>query len=369
MVKALYVHIPFCSERCPYCDFVSFTLKGADLRRYVDLVLREAELYRDLPLRIETVYLGGGTPSLLPPRDIARLLEGLCSVLKADPVEVTVECNPESYGYREFRELLKAGVNRVSIGVQSFTRKGLEVLGRKHRAESAVRSVTAAREAGIGNVSIDLIYGYPGQTTADLEEDLRAVEKLRPTHLSAYLLTLHRGTPLEREVRGGRLRLPDEEELHRIHSTLLTVLREMGYRRYEISSWALPGYECRHNLVYWRMEEFLGLGVSAWGFYEGRRYANLRDPRAYARSVMEGKRPVERELTLSEEEREEETLMLGLRLREGLPKESWGLIPPELRLFFEEGERGIGIREEYMLLSDEIIAEVLLYNSHRKVRR
>ncbi len=370
MVKALYLHIPFCSRRCPYCDFTSFTGSEEMIPDYLTLLPEEARLYADYPHRIETLYVGGGTPSVLAPESIGALVDELHRVLDLSALkEFTVECNPENYSYREFRELLSIGVNRVSIGVQSFTPKGLRTLGRSHSAEKAVEAVISAREAGFENVSLDLIYGYPDQEPSDLRQELRWIEELRPTHLSAYLLTLHEGTPLHLRVHRGELSLPSEEELCRLHGILSDGLRELGYERYEISNWSLPGYRCRHNLVYWNLEEFFGLGVSAWGFVEGRRYCNLKDLAGYRRRILEGKRPLKTEIPLSEEELFEEFLMLRLRLRRGLPHRYRHLIPPHLRGFFEEGGEGIGIREEYLLLSDEIITEVLLYNSHRNARR
>lgn len=370
MVKALYLHIPFCSRRCPYCDFTSFAGRERRIPDYLTLLPEEARLYADYPRRIETLYIGGGTPSLLAPGSIALLVEDLHKVLDLSAVEeFTLECNPEDYSYREFRELLGIGVNRISIGVQSFTEKGLRALGRIHGAGRAVEAVISAQEAGFENVSVDLIYGYPDQEPQDLYRELEWIEKLRPAHISAYLLTVHEGTPFHLRVRRGEISLPPEERLCHIHEILSNGLRELGYERYEISSWSLPGRRCRHNLVYWNLEEFFGLGVSAWGFVDKKRYCNLKDLEDYTRKIREGKRPLEKEILLSEEELFEEFLILKLRLRRGLPRGYSHLIPPYLRDFFEEGEEGTGIKEEHLLLSNEIITEVLLYNSHRNIRR
>jgi len=268
MVKALYVHIPFCSHKCPYCDFVSLTGGSEDMPEYTQLVEREALLL--------------------------------------------------------------------------------------------------AREAGFENINVDLIYGYPGQRAEDLLEELEWIEKLRPAHVSAYLLTPHRETPLWLRLGRGEISLPSEDEIDCIYRTLWTGLKALGYERYEISNWALPGRRCEHNLAYWNMEEFLGMGVSAWGFLQNRRYGNLRNITAYRKALLSGKRPIEREIHLSGEELAEEFLMLRLRLKRGLPLSYRHLIPDHLLTFFEEESDGIGIKEEYMLLADEIIGEVLLYNSHRQ---
>ena len=366
MVKALYVHIPFCSYKCPYCDFTSLVDPPLEREKYIELLLREARLYADLERGIETLYLGGGTPTLLEPSLIGYLLEGLDRVLDLSGVkEITVECNPETYGKEEFKRLRGLGVNRLSLGAQSFSEKGLRKLGRKHRVGDTLRAYMEARDAGFENVNIDLIYAYPGQRPEDVEVELEWIERLIPEHVSAYMLTPYPNTPLGVEVIGGTLDLPEEEKLTRIYEKLWKGLRDLGYSRYEISNWSKEGFECRHNLVYWSLEEFLGLGVSAWGFVKGKRYGNTRNILKYAEAVVRNRRPVESEVKLSERDLFEEFVMLRLRLKEGLPYEFESLIPPRLKGFFEKGEKGIGIREEHMLLSNEIIAEVLVYNSDR----
>lgn len=366
MVKGLYVHIPFCSYKCPYCDFVSIT--GAFHHEdYIATILKEARFYHDTERKIETLYFGGGTPTILDPELIAKLIDSLDRILDLSGVqEITVECNPETYRREEFRRIREAGVNRLSIGVQSFLEKGLRALGRRHGIEDSIRAYSEAREAGFENINIDLIYAYPGQRVGDVEKELEMVERLKPEHLSAYMLTSYEGTPLGIQILSGKLELPSEEEIAKIYDRLWRGLKALGYRRYEISNWAKEGYECRHNLIYWRMEEFLGLGVSAWGFLKEERYGNTKNLKSYMGSVMKGKSPVAMKIRLTEKDRFEEFLMLKLRLKEGLPKDTVSLIPDHLLKFFEEGEKGIGIKEEYMLLANEIIAEVLLYNSDRK---
>jgi len=366
MVKGLYVHIPFCSYKCPYCDFVSITGTFPH-KDYIDAIFKEARLYRDTERKIETLYLGGGTPTLLDPELIAKLIDSLDRMLDLSGVkEITVECNPETYRREEFRRIREAGVNRLSIGVQSFLEKGLKALGRKHSVEDSIRAYFEAKEAGFENVNIDLIYAYPGQKAEDMERELEVVERLKPEHLSAYMLTPYEGTPLGAQVLSGRLKLPSEEETSEIYDRLWRGLKALGYRRYEISNWAKECYECRHNMIYWRMEEFLGLGVSAWGFLNGERYGNTKNLKSYMDSVMSGRSPVSMRVKLTERDRFEEFVMLRLRLKRGLPKNMGHLIPDHLTGFFEEGGEGIGIKEEHMLLANEIIAEVLLYNSDRK---
>lgn len=366
MIKALYVHIPFCSYKCPYCDFVSFVESSADYREYVNLLVEEAELYSQLELGLKTLYIGGGTPTLLSPDLIGDLIERLDRVMDLSEVEeITVECNPETYRMEDFKRLVEFGVNRLSIGAQSFTKKGLVSLGRRHGIEDTLRAYEEAREAGFENVNLDLIYAYPEQTPDDVDTELEWINRLRPEHISAYMLTLYPNTHMGLEVRKGLLEIPKEEKLTLIYDRLWKSLKSLGYSRYEISNWALRGFECRHNLIYWSLEEFLGIGVSAWGFAKGRRYRNIRSVPKYTEMIRKRLKPIEKEFGLSERDLFEEFVMLRLRLKEGLPHGYEELIPPHLETFFEKGERGIGIKEEYMLLSNEIITEVLLYNSDR----
>ena len=366
MIRGLYVHIPFCSYKCPYCDFTSLVRSPVGFEDYTAFLLREAELYRDLNIRLETLYLGGGTPTLLSPGQIGALIDKLGSIFDLSGLkEVTVECNPETYRYEEFRELLRAGVNRLSLGVQSFSEEGLKRLGREHSVQESLEAYLHARDAGFENVSIDIIYGYPGQRVEDMEIELESIGELNPDHVSAYMLTPHENTPMGMKILGGELEIPEEETLGDIYDRLWKGLKGLGYERYEVSNWAKGGKECRHNLLYWTMEEFLGLGVSAWGFFGGRRYGNTKNILSYVKALSEGRRPLQSEVLLSEEDLFEEELMLRLRLKWGLGEEDIELIPERLRGFFEIKGGRLGIREEYMLLSNEIITEVLLYNSDR----
>ncbi len=360
MVKGLYIHIPFCSQKCPYCDFYSLVESPVSQEEYSEAVLKEAELFTDLEIKPETLYFGGGTPSKLRPQELFKLLEGLGRVFDLSRLsEATVECNPEDYGYEEFKKLRDIGFTRVSIGVQSFTEKGLSLLGRRHTPKKAVEAVLSAKASGL-TVNVDLIYGYPGQEPGDLEKELSFIEKLDPDHVSAYLLTPYEGTPLGSKILRGELKSPDEEKVRELHDLLWRGLKDLGYRRYEISNWAKEGKECRHNLLYWTMEEFIGLGVSAWGFINSERYGNVRNIKAYMEKVLSGKRPVGVRVRLSEEDRFEEWLMLRLRLRIGIPEK---LVPEHLREFFEPAPEGLAIKEEFMILANEITADLMVYNS------
>jgi len=252
----LYIHIPFCRSKCPYCDFYSVT-RIPDEEAYLSALLAEAGLRaetwpRDLPL--ETLYVGGGTPSLLSPRFYERLLEGLARVLPLFPQEMTLEANPEGLTPEYLRPLREMGFNRLSLGAQSFSERGLAALGRRHGPEDTRLAVEAARRAGFENVSLDLIFGWPGEDLSDLRRDLSAALALSPEHLSCYELTAEKGTPFHRLLEEGRLALPPEEVLVAMHETVPEILAAHGFERYEISNYARPKHLCRHNLLYWRLK-------------------------------------------------------------------------------------------------------------------
>lgn len=261
----MYVHLPWCVRKCPYCDFNSHELRGAaPFAAYVDALLEDLD--QDLPLVagriVQTVFFGGGTPSLCPPEQVARFLEGLARrmALAAD-VEVTLEANPGAVERGRFQEFAAAGVNRVSLGAQSFQPGLLQAIGRIHDAEETLVAIRELGAAGIDNFNIDLMYGLPGQSRADAAADLRQALQLAPAHLSVYQLTLEPGTPFFRRPP----QLPDEDACWAMEQEAAELLETAGYRRYEVSAWARPESACRHNLNYWNFGDYLGLGAGAHG--------------------------------------------------------------------------------------------------------
>jgi len=293
---SLYVHIPFCVAKCGYCDFNSYALEGlletgragADWApRYADALLREMEARcRALGLGgrgVETLFFGGGTPSLFPPEETARVLDALKRRFDLSPeAEVTLEANPGAADAARFAALREAGVSRLSIGVQTFDDLALRRLDRAHTGEEARAAFRAAREAGFGNVSLDLMFGIPFQTLADAASDLEAALALGPEHISAYELTIEPGTAFHALHARGRLAgLPDEEAALAMWELRDRLLSRAGYERYEISNFARPGFRCRHNLNYWRRGEYLGLGAGAHSFIGGRRLWNHARPDVY----------------------------------------------------------------------------------------
>jgi oxygen-independent coproporphyrinogen-3 oxidase len=319
-VRHLYVHLPFCSSRCGYCDFVTVVGHGDLHGAYVDALLAELELERDLLApELESVYLGGGTPSLIAPRELERLLAALPGA-----VEMTVEANPENVT-PAFAELLSRNrVDRVSIGAQTFNTALLDVLGRRAQPNDVRLAMHRLRDAGIDNRSLDLIYGIPGQTAADLARDLDEALALEPEHLSAYELEAKPGTRFTHAHGTELLRQADELESYIEH--VVERLTSAGYRWYETANFCRrPDHadgrdlRARHNLGYWLGHDYLGLGVGAVSTIETRRWRNAPSVHRYLAALRRGERPHRDTETLSESERATERLMLGLRLDEPLP--------------------------------------------------
>ena len=363
MRTGIYIHIPYCTYKCPYCDFFSVTKSSVSPQEYTELISAEADLRKDQISRPRTIYFGGGTPSLLEPHQLDHLLSTMEQTFDLSSVEeITLEANPETLSLQKLTGYRKLGINRISIGVQSFDPKGLKVLGRKHSPEDCQRACLLAREAGFENINIDLIWGWPGQSEDDLLEDLQTAVDLSPDHLSLYLLTFHRGTPFGDMLREGKIHEVAEEKVARMYRLICDFMKEAGYMHYEISNWCLDGKECRHNLLYWEMNPFLGLGAGAWGFAGGVRYANAMSLEKYSDMLRSGELPEFKRFALSEDELLEERIMLGLRLSKGVDERILR-IPEHLKGFFRHKKGKVAIREEYMILSNELISEVLVYNS------
>ena len=339
-MAGVYVHIPFCASRCSYCDFFS-TLQLADAgTSYVEAVVAEARLRRGelCGAQVKTLYLGGGTPSQLPLPLLSRLIDGLRESLDLPDVEeFTVEANPDDVTPEWCRGVAALGVNRVSMGVQSFEDPILRLIGRRHTARQAMDAVANLREAGISNISIDLIFGLPGQTVASWTASVEQAIALKPQHISAYGLTYEEGTRLwHQRERGEVVEVPEEQclEMYRI---LVDELQAAGYEHYEISNFALPGYYSRHNSSYWDDTPYLGLGAAAHS-YDGKvRRWNPHDLRQYMDKVLAGELACELE-ELSRSERYDERVMLGLRT-------AWGVDAERLRVDFGDEAWRYFIRE------------------------
>lgn len=316
----LYIHVPFCRRKCRYCDFVS-TPRLALIPRWLAGLREEITRYGDLGLQFDSLYLGGGTPSLLPLEALTQLLDHLFAAFSfSEGLEFTLEANPEDLTLEVLKEYQRLGVNRLSVGLQSLWDRELAFLGRGHRAARGLEALELARRAGCGNLSVDLIYGLPGQSLADWRHTLEGVLALAPEHLSCYQLTLEEGTPLARERARGRLELPGEEEQRRFFLFTAEFLGSRGYVHYEVSNFARKeAYICRHNVKYWTRAPYLGLGPAAHSFLGDRRFWNHPHLEAYLAALEAGAFPVAGEETLTREQQQLEAVFLGLRTARGLP--------------------------------------------------
>lgn len=328
----LYIHIPFCRKKCRYCDFASYPGQEAAIPGYVDALLSEARAQALGHPPVETVFIGGGTPSLLPPEALARLLREMRRLFAIAPdAEITSEANPGAMTPDWLTAAVAGGVNRLSLGMQAVQPELLTALGRIHTAEDAAASVRMARAHGIRNISLDLMFGLPGQTRAQWRETLEAALALEPQHLSCYGLIPEEGTPLFSDLQSGRLTLPDEGVERAMYDEALTLLARHGFHQYEISNFALPGYTCRHNLGYWRQIPYLGLGASAASCLPDERlphtaYVRSTNPAgldAYLDMVARQSWALREAAPVSPTEARFETLMLGLRTTEGVSEEAF----------------------------------------------
>lgn len=321
-----YVHIPFCSVRCGYCDFNTYTNPnfgpGAGLTDFPDSLAREIALSRRVLEgngRIKTVFFGGGTPTMLDSAQLVAVLGDLKATFGlAANAEITTEANPESVTPESLRELAAGGFTRVSFGMQSAVPRVLSILDRQHRPSRVPQVVRWAREAGL-EVSLDLIYGAPGETDVEWRASLEAALALEPDHISAYALTVEPGTKMGGQVRRGETSLPDPDMQADRYEMAAAMLEPAGYHWYEISNWARPGHECAHNLAYWRGSDWWGYGPGAHSHIGGTRFWNVKHPLAYANRLLDGASPAAARELLSATERAEETIMLGIRLAEGIP--------------------------------------------------
>src|SRR5229473_1962619 len=327
----IYVQVPFCQTKCTYCNFHTGVVSSARFAPYVQCVCEEIARNRQfyaaagvaLPAGIadavvDTIYIGGGTPSLLGVAHLKRIVDAIRDTFTAKLTEVTLEADPETVTEEKAAGWVVAGINRVSFGVQSFNDDELKASGRLHRRADVYRSAATLRAAGIANISFDLIAGLPKQTRASWRESLYSLVELAPEHVSVYLLEVDEGSRLGGELlRGGKRYsagdVPDDDEMAEFYETACSVLEPAGYEHYEISNWATPGFASRHNLKYWRREPYLGFGAGAHSFSGTERWANAHDAAEYVNAVTAGRLQVEQQEVLTAESALEEELFLGLR--------------------------------------------------------
>ncbi len=317
----IYLHIPYCLHKCGYCDFNSHKINSGEMSDYVQALVREIRHYapRFEGRKVQSVFFGGGTPTTLPTEDLSDILNTLWEFFQTDSnCEITVEANPATLEATYLRNLRAAGFNRISIGVQSFQKAELALLERVHSSEEADRTIDQAKKAGFDNLSMDLMFALPGQTLSNWRDTLQKALGKNPEHLSAYNLTIEPDTAFYKHRERGLLCMPPEDFQLELYKETLATLTDAGYEQYEISNFAKPGRECRHNINYWENGEYLGLGAGASSYIAGERFKNTALPSRYIAEIVDSGQAVEFSERLNPAGAMGETLMLGLRMLQGL---------------------------------------------------
>lgn len=374
-VFGVYIHVPFCSTRCGYCDFNTYTAgelgSTAGPDTYLDALEVELEMAvasLDNPRAAETIFIGGGTPSLIGADGLSRVLRGIRNTFDIAPdAEITTESNPESTSPEFFAELREAGYNRISLGMQSASSSVLKVLDRTHTPGRPVAAAKEARQAGFEHVNLDMIYGTPTETDVDVRATLDAVLEANVDHVSAYSLIVEDGTAMARKVRKGELPAPDEDVYADRFELIDNRLRGAGFDWYEVSNWAKPGGECKHNMGYWVDGDWWGAGPGAHSHIGDRRFYNIKHPARYSAQIAAGELPIKETELLSEQDHHTERVMLGLRLKQGVPLE---LFAPAAQPIIDRhiaggllhitAEGNLAVTDAGRLLADGIIADILL---------
>ncbi len=342
----LYIHIPFCLKKCNYCDFTSYPLNTDQVNIFLAALLKEMELYyhqlNQENLKLETLYLGGGTPSCLSNNQLAFILEKVKTFFQWTPaIEATIEVNPGTIGLEKLMLLKDLGVNRLSVGAQSFSFAELKGMGRLHDVDSILQTVSNARQAGFHNLSLDLIYGLPDQSLEQWQYNLQKAFSLEPEHLSTYGLKIEENTPWGDLVDKGQLFVAHQDLARLMFDEVQHQAQQNGYQHYEISNFARPGFESKHNCRYWQSKSYLGLGVAASSYLDGERWTNLNEINSYHKSLAAGNLPIEEKVKISRQDEISETLFLGLRLLKGVSllkfKDRFGL--PVTQIFSKEISR------------------------------
>lgn len=323
MTGAIYVHIPFCVHKCPYCDFYSIRHQPELLARFLDGLAGEIALQASNPrwknFAGTSIFLGGGTPSILRPEQAEKILQSIQLHFEILPeAEISFEANPGTLSQSHLAAFRDLGFNRISIGVQSFTDLDLQTLGRIHDAGVARAAISDARAAGFTSLGIDLIFGIPKQSLKTWQQNLETAIALNPDHISTYALTLEAGTPLAQWHAEGRIKIASDVLSRRMYLSTLELLSRAGYGHYEISNFARPGFECRHNLAYWNGAAYLGFGPSAHSFLNGERWWNINDLAAYLEAIEAGQAPIAGNEVLTPAEKMTEYILLSLRKKSGL---------------------------------------------------
>ena len=320
----VYVHIPFCRKKCPYCDFPSHAGREALFEAYKNAVICEIDKSEELSSStIDTVFFGGGAPTVLPALFLAEILARILKHNVTPDAEITVEGNPGTFNADTLKTLRGAGFNRLSVGAQAWQDRLLKRLGRIHNSDDITRAYDAAEKAGFSNINLDLMFSLPGQTMGDWEETLRKTADLKPAHISAYSLIIEENTEFHRLFNEGKLALPGEDEDRRMYYAASDILGHFGYRQYEISNFSLKGRECGHNLKYWKRRPYIGFGTDSHSFYDNMRWHNTHSLETYLGYANVSEFSREEVQTVSARDAMEETMYLGLRLNDGVTAEEF----------------------------------------------
>ncbi len=316
-MKSLYIHIPFCAKKCLYCDFNSYANRELE-NQYVKTIISQIN---DLDYNFNTIFIGGGTPTILSNENLKSLLEALN---KFSPKEFSIECNPGTINKENLFIMKDFGVNRLSIGLQSTNNNILKSLGRIHTYEDFLNSYVLAREVGFKNINIDLMFGVPNQSLEDFKESLEKVCKLKPEHISSYSLIIEEGTPFYEMDKKGELNVVSEDVEREMYDFLIDYLKDKGYKWYEISNFCLNGKECEHNKVYWKCEDYIGIGAGAHSYFNGKRYSNVCSVKEYIeKSKSKDNSYIENIEVIDKNSSIEENMFLGLRMIDGINKKEF----------------------------------------------
>lgn len=315
----IYVHIPFCKQKCSYCDFISYCDKNDLIEKYIKALKQEIENSSVNEYEISTIYIGGGTPSYIESKYISEILKTIKQKYNISKnVEITIEVNPGTATKEKLRDYVEAGINRISIGLQSCNNNLLKMIGRIHTYEEFLSTYKLAREVGFKNINVDLMIGLPNQTLDDVKKSLEEISKLNPEHISVYSLIVEEGTPIEKKIADGQLKLPNEELEREEYWEVKKFLESLGYKHYEISNFAKTGYESKHNLNCWEQKEYLGFGAAAHSYMKKTRYSNTENIEKYINQEMQSEQLHIVHEVQKEEEQKKEYMLLGLRKIDGV---------------------------------------------------
>ena len=373
MTLSFYVHIPYCVKRCGYCDFNTYTPSelqdGASLEivsnDYIDAVLLELEA---APTdQVPTIFFGGGTPSLLPAADLGRVIAAIKDRNGLTPdCEITLEANPDSVTEEKLQRYLQVGFNRISFGMQSAKTHVLAALDRTHNPVNVEKAITMARAAGFQSISVDLIYGTPGESLDDWRETVETALRMDIDHISAYALIVESGTKLAAQIKRGDLTMPNDDLMADMYLLVDRLCQEKGFTWYELSNWAKPGHECRHNIAYWENKNWWGLGPGAHSHIGTKRFWNIKHPTSYKQKLFAGQSPILDSELLTAEQIKDEAILLGIRMREGLRIEL--LEPHQLEVLADYRQSGfvllnedrVLLTPEGRLIADRIVREITI---------